>query len=73
MFKNTWSKWKKLSIKAGDFQAKIVLTAFYFSALAPFAIIIKLFSNPLNIKKANPKWHDRDKSEENKINMKDQY
>jgi len=45
-----WSRWREVSRKAGDFQARIVLTAFYFSLMAPFGVVFGLLRDPLRIK-----------------------
>ena len=34
-----WSRWKELSQKAADFQARILLTVFYFTLMAPFGVM----------------------------------
>ena len=45
-----WGRWRELSQKAADFQARIVLTVFYFTLMAPFGIMFGLFKDPLRIK-----------------------
>ena len=32
----SWSRWKELSQKAADVQARVFLTIFYFTLMAPF-------------------------------------
>jgi hypothetical protein len=36
--------------KVADFQARVLLTVFYFIVFAPFAIAVRLASDPLGIK-----------------------
>jgi hypothetical protein len=45
-----WAAWKKIARKIGDFQARVLLTIFYFVLLAPFALIVRRTSDPLAIK-----------------------
>jgi hypothetical protein len=47
-----WAAWKKVARKIGDFQARVLLTIFYFVLLAPFALIMRRTSDPLAIKAA---------------------
>jgi hypothetical protein len=44
-----WAAWKKIARKIGDFQARILMTIFYFVLLAPFALIVRRTSDPLAI------------------------
>ncbi len=45
-----WEKWKVIARRIGDFQARVLLSIFYFTVLAPFAIGVTLFSDPLRIR-----------------------
>jgi hypothetical protein len=45
-----WVSWKRIARKIGDFQARVLLTIFYFVLLAPFALILRHTSDPLIIK-----------------------
>jgi hypothetical protein len=55
-----WEGWKKYGQMIGDFIARLVLTAFYFTIFLPFAIGVRLFSDPLGIKgRSEIKWLDR--------------
>lgn len=45
-----WEKWKVLARRIGDFQARVLLSIFYFVVLAPFALGFKLFSDPLRLR-----------------------
>jgi hypothetical protein len=47
-----WAAWKRIARKIGDFQARVLLTIFYFVLLAPFAVIVRRTSDPLAIKAA---------------------
>jgi hypothetical protein len=48
--KELWAAWKRIARKIGDFQARILLTIFYFVLLAPFALIMRRTSDPLAMK-----------------------
>ena len=45
-----WKKWKQVGKKIGDIQARLLLVLFYFLVLAPFALAVCFFSDPLAIK-----------------------
>ena len=45
-----WERWKRFGKRIGDFQARALLSIFYFIILAPFALIVRLVSDPLAIK-----------------------
>jgi hypothetical protein len=56
-----WEGWKKIARKIGDFNARVILTVFYLVLLMPFAILVKLFTDPLEIKKnARTGWLPRE-------------
>jgi hypothetical protein len=50
IFKGVWSRWKAIAHKIGEFQSRLILTLFYFVIFAPFALGVKIFSDPLQIK-----------------------
>ncbi len=57
-FRRLWEGWKKIAQKIGDFNASVILTIFYFILLSPFAIMLKIFTDPLEIKnKKHVGWH----------------
>jgi len=58
-----WMGWKRLGKKIGDFQARLLLTVFYFILLSPFALGVRWWSDPLGIKsRAAPGWRLRNDS-----------
>jgi len=58
--KNLWEWWKRVARKIGDFQARVILTIFYFVVLGPFALAVRLGSDPLAIKPGTPRgWHPK--------------
>jgi len=65
IFRRLWEGWKKIARKIGDFNARVILTIFYFILLCPFALIMKLFTDPLEIKnKEHVGWHDKENNTE---------
>jgi len=44
------SWWKRVAKRIGDFQARAILTVFYFLVVAPFALLIRWLGDPLCIK-----------------------
>ncbi|MCZ6468400.1 MAG: hypothetical protein O6499_01985 [Candidatus Dadabacteria bacterium] len=64
-FKRLWEGWKKIARVIGDFNARVILTVFYFVLLCPFALMLKLFTDPLEIKKKeHVGWHDKEEDGE---------
>lgn len=60
-FRRLWEGWKRVARKIGDFNARVILTLFYFILLFPFAMMVKLFTDPLEIKKKeHVGWHNRE-------------
>jgi hypothetical protein len=54
---NFWEAWKRLGKRIGDFQARLLLTVFYFVILAPFALVVRWASDPLSLKRSGDRWH----------------
>lgn len=48
--KRLWKIWQGFSRRMGVFQSRVLLSFFYFIFLTPISLIIKLTSDPLNIK-----------------------
>jgi hypothetical protein len=60
-----WQGWKKVARKIGDFNARVILTFFYFIFFSPFALAVRLFTDPLTIKhKSAPSWGSKTQAEE---------
>jgi hypothetical protein len=58
--KRIWEWWVPIAHKIGNFQARLILTVFYFTLFMPFAILVKLFTDPLRIKPKTKKgWIER--------------
>lgn len=59
-----WERWKSIAHTIGNFQARLLLSLFYFLVLSPFGLGVRLFSDPLGLKKRNnPHWISRSRSE----------
>jgi len=43
----------------GNFQARVILTLIYAIIALPFGLAVRLFADPLRIKKPSPTWLDR--------------
>src|ERR1043166_7820042 len=56
-----WSRWKAVSQKVADVQARIFLTIFYFTLMAPFGLVFGLIKDPLRVKQrpAGTYWLER--------------
>ena len=56
MFKALWRGWQVVARKIGYVQSQIVLTLVYFVVIAPFALAVRLCSDPLQLRGASS-WH----------------
>ncbi len=50
VLRRLWQGWKRVGRKIGDFQARVLLTVFYFTIVAPFGLGIRVGGDPLAIK-----------------------
>jgi hypothetical protein len=58
--KRAWEVWKVLAHKIGTFQARVLLTILYVLFVLPFGTWMRLFADPLRIKKPPQQWLERD-------------
>jgi hypothetical protein len=49
-----WHAWKARAHDIGEFQSRVLLTVFYFTVLVPFALLTRLFSDPLRLRRGTP-------------------
>jgi hypothetical protein len=56
--KRFWRAWTRLAHKIGNFQARVLLTILYAVLVFPFGIVVRLFADPLRIKKPPAEWLD---------------
>jgi len=45
-----WARWKAIATKIGNFQARLILSLFYFLIVTPFGLVMRFFADPLQIK-----------------------
>jgi hypothetical protein len=59
-----WERWKQIARKIGDFQARVLMTLFYFLILGPLAMVLRWRGDPLALKARTPRgWIDREDRE----------
>lgn len=54
-----WHAWQRVAKKIGDFQARLILTLFYFLIVLPTGLIARLFADPLALRKKSAEWDKR--------------
>jgi hypothetical protein len=60
LIEDFWHGWKAFGQFLGDWLARVVLTVFYFSVFIPFGVGVRLFADPLQVKKQPDKlWRPR--------------
>ncbi|MBI2012769.1 hypothetical protein HYS90_02455 [Candidatus Curtissbacteria bacterium] len=69
--KSLWRRWLVIAQAVGNFQAQVILTAFYLAILLPVGILLRIFADPLrfrNVTRSNfQKWqHPRQSLEESR-------
>ena len=62
--KRLWERWKRVGKRIGDFQARLLLSVFYYVVFAPFAIAVRWVSDPLAIKDGAPRGWQLKRGEE---------
>ncbi len=57
VWRRAWDRWLKIAGVIGDFQARLVLSVFYFLIVLPFGLAVRLFGDPLGLKgKVETTW-----------------
>jgi hypothetical protein len=51
-----WKAWTRIAHVIGNFQARVLLTVLYVVLVFPFGVVVRLFADPLRIKKRPEKW-----------------
>ncbi len=59
-----WERWKRVGKRIGDFQARVLLSIFYYTVFSPFAIAVRWVSDPLAIKDSAPRGWQLKREEE---------
>ena len=57
LLKHIWQSWKAFSLRLGSFQSRVWLSLFFFIFVSPAAVLVRLFSDPLGIKKCGKVSH----------------
>jgi hypothetical protein len=70
-----WHGWKEIAGYIGDFQARVLLTVFYFTVLLPFGLLVRLFGDPLLVRRGPAKsgWVPRKNCETDLSKAKRQF
>jgi hypothetical protein len=58
LLRRAWAGWKRFGKKVGDFQARLLLTFFYFVILAPFGLAVR-GADPLGLRRTGIGWRER--------------
>ena len=59
MFKRAWKQWMRIALVIGNFNNRVVLTLFYATVVLPFGLVVRLFGDPLAIRrKRSSAWTD---------------
>ena len=60
IFRRLWEVWKRVARAIGNFQARVLLTVFYAVLVLPLGLAVRLFGDPLHIRRPSETWVDRD-------------
>ena len=67
MLEKVWQYWITLGKTVGSVQSRVALTFVYFLCLLPFAVLVKLTSDPLGLKQGPTRWLPPDGAERDLI------
>ncbi len=59
IFRIAWERFKIITAHIADAQGRFVAMLFYFTVFVPFALGVRLFSDPLKQREKTPAWLDR--------------
>ncbi len=59
LIRAAWDRWKIIGEVYGDFQGRLFAVLFYCTIFVPFAVGVRLFSDPLHLRRAPRRWLDR--------------
>ena len=59
--RRAWERWKVIAKKIGNFQSRVILTLFYLLIVPIFALIVKVFKDPLHLRSSEGEsyWRER--------------
>lgn len=74
-FGKLWSGWKELTHYIGDFQARALLTFFYFTIALPFGLIGRFIVDPLKTResKTDSNWAKRESAPDSLKTARNQF
>jgi hypothetical protein len=49
---SAWERWKSLAARAATFQARVLLTLFYWLFVTPFGLVVRTFFDPLRMSRS---------------------
>jgi len=60
-FRRTWECWKLFATEMGNYQGRVLFAFFYFLIVTPFGLGVRLFGDPLKVKRGGEKtyWSER--------------
>jgi hypothetical protein len=58
LIRRLWEGWKRVGRKIGDFQARVLLTLIYAIFVLPFGVAVRLFGDPLRLRRSSLQWLD---------------
>jgi len=59
ILRSVWKRWTIIGDVYSDFVGRSITVLFYFTIFVPFALGVRLLSDPLHIRKPVTRWHDR--------------
>ena len=54
VWQKIWGGWKRVGGFIGDLVGRLILTLFYFTLVLPFGLIMRLFRDPLALRRDQP-------------------
>ena len=57
VWRRAWERWKALAKILGDFQARVILGLLYFVLVGPVAVVRRLVSDPLGLRRSPHPTH----------------
>jgi hypothetical protein len=70
-----WEGWKAFAAEMGNYQGRLLLALFYFVVVTPFGIAVRLFSDPLQLRRTEniSFWVERELFNHNLEDAKEQF
>jgi hypothetical protein len=75
LLRRTWERWKVIAHVIGNFQARLLLSVFYFIIVPPFAMIVKTWKDPLALRppRGPSFWVERPEREDPEVSARRQF